>query len=350
MIELLDNKIARYKRQELYNITDKNLIPININDKEYLVYGNVNLSIFLTDKCNGDCKFCVAQLRYINDGSEYVKPSINDIKEYFYKLNQVLDVVKPLNPSLSLTGGEPTIDPKLPTILKILDKHNVRKRTLTTNGSGLLNKVDNSNDTVLDRLIDYKLQHLNISRAHYNEDKNSCIMKIKDPYFSNLQLKEVINIAKTNGIRPRLSCVLLKSEINSLGEMLKYMEWADSIGVDNVVFRQLMKFDENAVNMSKICEYCMDNNVELVPIWEEIDNNNNFTFQNLVLGYYYYVEVFKYKNIDMVCEAADLNLIDSEKNKSISTTGGIPVIYELIFHPNGNLCGSWREWKEVIWN
>lgn len=338
----------RYKRQEMFDITEKELTPFSVNGKDYLVYGNVNLSVFVSDYCNASCNFCVAQLRYFHDGVDYVKQAITDEKEYFDKLKIMLDTVKPLNPSVSLTGGEPTLDPKLPTMLDVLDSYDVRKRTITTNGSGLLKKVSGSSDTIMDKLISYKLQYLNISRAHYNEEINNNIMNLKNPSLSDAELEEIIHISNENSIRPRLSCILIKDGVNSVKEMIRYMDWAESVGVDNVVFRQLMKFDEKSVKPGRIPDFCKSQDVSLIQIWESLDKDKRFSFTTQILGYYYYVEVFKYKSIDMVSEMADLNLIENEKEKSLKKTNGIPVIYELVFHPNGNLCGSWREWKEVI--
>jgi len=342
------NQEMRYKRQEMFDISQKELKPFHANGKDYQVYGNANLSIFVGKRCNATCNFCVAELRYFHEGMDYLKPAITDTTDYFKRLHLAMETVRPLNPSVSLTGGEPTIDPRLPEILRILTEYKVRKRTITTNGSGLMLKVAGSTDTILDRLIDYKLAHLNISRAHYDEEKNQRIMNLRDPSFSNKQLQEVIAIAKSQGIRPRLSCVLLKGEVDSLEEMKKYMDWAESIGVDNVVFRQLMKFDEARVKQGRIPSFCSEHGISLIPLWEEIDQDPGFSFINQVLGYYYYVEVFRYKGVDMVSEMADLRQIDAEKDRARRTLGEIPIIYELVFHPNGNLCGSWREWKEVI--
>lgn len=342
------NKEMRYQRQELFDIGAKPLIPFSAEGKNYLVYNNVNLSVFVGDKCNGSCDFCVAQLRYFQDGVDYIKPAIKDDSDYFNRLRYVLKTTKPLNPSISLTGGEPTISPRLPGIIQILKEYDVRKRTITTNGAGLMLNIKGSNDTIMDRLIDYELAYLNMSRAHYDEEKNQRLMKLENPAFSNKQLEEVVAIANTNGIRPRLSCVLLDGEIDSIKEMKKYMDWAESIGVDNVVFRQLMKFDENTVKSGIIPEYCKLHAIDLIPIWEAIDSDKEFVFEAQVLGYYYYVEIYKYGGIDMVSEMADLKQIDKEKKRKIAKLGEIPTIYELVFHPNGNLCGSWREWKDVI--
>ena len=61
-----------------------------------------------------------------------------------------------------------------------------------------------------------------------------------------------------------------------------------------------------------------------------------------VLGYYYYCEVYKYKDIDMVTESANLAAIDPQKAKAPNT------VFEMVFHPNGNLNGSWIEDEDVL--
>ena len=77
------------------------------------VYKNFNVSIFIDDICNADCKFCVAQLRYAHRSMLYKKIHIRNKREYLRRLEEVLKIVRPLNPSVSITGGEPTISPIL---------------------------------------------------------------------------------------------------------------------------------------------------------------------------------------------------------------------------------------------
>jgi len=267
-------------------------------------------------------------------------------------LGEILKSVKPINPSVSITGGEPSKDHRITQILKYIKSFNMRKRTITTNGSGLLDHCIN-NQKILDLLIDAKIEHLNISRAHYNENINHQIMEL-DEFFPNEKLKAIVMKAKKGGIRPRLSCVLLKGYIDNIDEILNYLDWAASIGVDNVVFRQLMKFDHKTHLKNRITNFCNEYFVSLSPILCHLYQNNknhnpNFSFVKQVLGYYYYVEVFHYKKvdkigIDVVFEEADLSYIELHKQKNYNN----PVIYELIFHPNGKLCSTWQPWDGII--
>lgn len=333
----------RIEKQKYYDIKKRPTTKHFINGREYLIYNNVNLSIFSTNICNAICRFCVAQLRYLNDKKEYDKPCINCDQDYFNRLEYVLSQIIKVDPSVSITGGEPTLDDKLPTILKILDKYNVRKRTLTTNGSGLL-KLDGSGEkTILQHLIDYKLEHLNISRVHFDEKINQDVMRFREHYISNEDIKNIVEVCNKNNIRPRMSCLLNKDGIKDFQGIKNYIDWCISIGVNNVVFRQPMKYDEDNAIKTEITDYCSAKSVDLMPIYQQMEQDDEFKFVNQVLGYYYYVEVYNYKGVDVVCETADLKQIVKEKSKYDEK-----IIYEMIFHPNGNLCGSWNEYEDIM--
>jgi hypothetical protein len=141
--------------------------------------------------------------------------------------------------------------------------------------------------------------------------------------------------SKANSLRPRMSCLLTKEGVSTLEEMVKYMKFYQNIGLDNVIFRELMDYKkENMVNVEKI-KYCEENKVLLNDIWGKIDKDKRFSPIRNLLGYYYYVEVYKFENVDMCSEGANLVKLYDEKEKHKDT------VYEMVFHPNGNLNGSW---------
>jgi molybdenum cofactor biosynthesis enzyme MoaA len=329
----------RDSRHECHNLEDYTLVDFDFQDKLKKVYSNVNLSISIDDYCNADCKFCVAQLRYENRGLMYQKKKLTN-QEFFNRLDYVLNFLKPLNPSISITGGEPTKSSKLPKVLEMIDKYGYRKRTLTTNGSGLLETFDGK--MMLQHIVDNKFQHLNISKAHYDENINKKIMKYQSGYCSNENLKTIITYSQANDLRPRMSCLLLKEGISTLDQMIEYMEFYKTLGIDNVIFRELMDYDKDKMsNISKV-DYCIDNKVRLNDIWKQIDTDERFTPIRNLIGYYYYVEVYKYQNIDMCSESANLVKLYDEKDKHKD------VIYEMVFHPNGNLNGSWVDDEDIL--
>jgi molybdenum cofactor biosynthesis enzyme MoaA len=317
-----------------------------IKETNWILYNNANLNIHLTDKCNADCAFCIAHLRYLNEGLKYIKPEIKEDFVYFERLEYVLSRLKDNNVSLSITGGEPTLNRKLVNTLKILDKFNVRKRVITTNGTGLFFKTLYEK-TILEHLVDYKLEYLNISRSHYNEDINSNLMTMRKDSFTNSQLKEVVEESKKSNIIVRLSCVLLSDGINSYDEINKYVDWANNLGVESIVFRQLMNFDNTKVKSGRIPNFCRDQAVYLKTIFPLLDDDKQYELFKQVLGYYYYVEIRKFKHMTVSAEIADLTKVSNQLNKYREKFNK-ETAFELIFHPNGNLCAGWNENDNII--
>jgi cyclic pyranopterin phosphate synthase len=315
----------------------------------YDVYGNVNLSLYSGTACNARCQFCVEKVRPASRGTclDRVKQPIEADVTYFAALDKAFSIVRPLNPSISITGGEPSIDPRLPRIIELIQRHGFRKRTITTNGSGLLS------NNLVPKLMVGDFKHLNISRAHPDEKRNQAIMQI-DPAFSNEDLHRIIHQTRGTGLRPRLSCVLLRGEIDSIDAIEVYLEWAGSVGVDNVVFRQLMEFNHASCTGDPVITFSDARRVMLDPILHAITDGHAchhpaFTFTRQVVGYYYYIEVYNYttrsgRSIDVVFENADLHFIDCDR----AIPRAIPVVHELVFHPSGSLNSTWLPGEGII--
>ena len=339
--EIKFDENLRYERQKNYNINNYDLVDYDFGDIKKKVYKNLNFSIFIDDYCNADCKFCVAQLRYQHKNELYQKEHIKDLDKYMKRLDQVLKIVRPLNPSISITGGEPTLSPILSDVLQLIDSYGFRKRTITTNGSGLLNIQQNN--TILNNLIKYNWNHLNISRASYDDKLNKKIMRYnaEKEYCTMEMMKEILSITNHSDLHHRISCLLLKESVNSGEEIRKFIEFYGNLGANNFIFRELMDYDKTAVNLEKM-KYCNENKIKLNDIWHEFKTYPEFIPYLNILGYYYYVEIYKYKGMTVASESADLNIQNKEKLKNPD------VVYEMIFHNNGNLCGSWIDSEEIL--
>src|SRR6185295_17468189 len=83
------------------------------------VYRNANLSVYSAQACNARCPFCVEELRPASRGGALVlqRGVEKDDDLYFAALEETLRELAPLGPSVSVTGGEPSKDPRLPRIL-----------------------------------------------------------------------------------------------------------------------------------------------------------------------------------------------------------------------------------------
>lgn len=331
----------RYQRQADYNIFDYELLPWHFETGNKKVYKNLNLSIFVDDECNADCQFCVAQLRYEHRKQLYKKEHIADDIQYLARLREVLTAIRPLNPSVSITGGEPTISPRLLPIIRMVDELDFRKRTITTNGSGLLKVLEGK--TIAQHLMENGFDHLNISRVCVEENKNSEIMRYAPGALrcSNEDIKKIAGITRNGNMHIRMSCILLRSSVRNTSGIKDYVDFYRQYGIDNFIFRQLMDYDHRAVNREKIA-YCDENRVDLNEIWEEMELDPEIKPYMNLLGYYYYVELYDYHGCRVAGESANLEQQYKEKKKHSD------VVYEMVFHTNGVLSGSWIPSEEIL--
>lgn len=319
---------------QTYNIyNDEKYNKFTFSGKSYDVYNNVNLSIFVDKYCNYKCPFCVADQRQENRNCGLNK------EEYLSRLQYILEYIKPLNPTISLTGGEPTKSELLIPIIELLDNYNFKRRTITTNGSGLLDRCNN--DLIIDRLINANFNYINISRLHYDENINRELVIPTKDYLSNNELEYVLSKYKhDNGYnsRIRLSAVLLKNGINSAKEISNYIKYFSMFGQDSFIFRQLMLPDQFVVDNKK--DYTRDNFVALSDIYKEF--GEDFELYKEIYGYYYTVKIFNNKGNNIATEYADLAVSYSENENHKN------LIYEMVFHPNGNLTKNWQESANIL--
>lgn len=289
-------------------------------------------------------KFCIEQVEYRNKKAMLLeKPHISNDKEYIERLNYVLNYIRPLNPSVSITGGEPTLSPRFVSVLKTVKKYDFRKVTINTNGSGLLDIVDEI--PVYQHIIDCGTNHLNISRHHYDDEKIYELMRFEHDVSTTALLKRVIPILHANGVRPRINCVISKDYIDSLEEVVKLLETYIKMGIDNVGFRQMMEYNSAYVKNEEIIDFYSKNLFIVDELWKAMDKDARFTRVKNIRGRYYYIEIWKYKNVDIVTERASSEV----KSRKIGVCED-DLVYEMIFHPTGTLTKGWYYKKDVLLN
>lgn len=323
------------------NSTAGRTVEIELWGRPATIYANANLSVYSAQACNARCPFCVEELRPASRGGELAaqKAIERDDERYFDALAEVLRALRPLDPSVSVTGGEPSRDARLPRILRMLAEHGARKRTVTTNGSGLLGLAEGR--PLVDWVAATGVRHLNISRAHPGTVENARIMALAGGLDAS-GLREVVRRATAGGTRVRLSCVLLRGEIEDLRGVLAYLDFAQSVGVDNVIFRQLMQTDPVTVAPNHVVRFSDARRAPLESVLDDISGDASFEFERQIVGYYYYVEVWRRRGIDVVFEEADLARLEAVKREMPG------VIHELVFHPDARLASTWQPWDGVL--
>jgi cyclic pyranopterin phosphate synthase len=324
----------------LHNSTGRGarkLVTFDLWGRPITVYANANFSIYSAQPCNAACRFCVEELRPASRGVNLAAQKTVERNDgpYFDALAETLSALRPLAPTLSITGGEPSKDRRLPQILDLVAAQPAPRKTLTTNGSGLFDA------RLIDRVCAARLNHLNISVAHPDRDQNVRLMRLPTALTVD-RLAEIVRLSRSAGTRVRLSCVLLREGTHSVPTILEYLAFAQSIGVDNVIFRQLMQADPLTHIENQVVSYSNAQRVLVEPILAAISDDPRFTFVRQILGYYYYVEVWSYSGMDVVFEEANLAQIEAVRRQQPS------LVHELIFHPNARLASTWQPWDGIL--
>ncbi|MBL7542182.1 MAG: radical SAM protein [Bdellovibrionaceae bacterium] len=339
------NKWSDYKQ----HVIEKNrLFPLWIAGKLMWIYDNANVSVNVTHACNAKCGFCVDAL----EKKDAVEPAGSKVSrdQYSEQFDRTMKTLKDANVTVSVTGGEPTLDARrLAGILKTMNDHGIKKRVLTTNGSLLLAPAKGFEEKrTIDLIAEYGLEHMNISRAHYDDTINDDIMMMK-PHFSNRQLEDAVKEAKKAGIRVRLSLAILKEGVNDINGIRNYLDWAKSIGVEDVIVRQLMEIDLGEMKQNWVSDFYHKEGrtIKLDDLLISVDQDPNFHLVKQHVGYYYYSEVYTYKGVNVVFNMADLTLLDQPET-SQPTYDGKRIVYEMIFQDNGSLEGTWESGKDVL--
>lgn len=301
---------------------------------DYALYRNFNFTIFLDEACNADCKFCIEQIKTANNGRINKIGKIGDPAVYLKRLDEILGKIRPYKPSISVTGGEPLLSPCFRDALRILARRKFRKVIITTNGTNIAQSADD--------IIAAGISHVNFSRPSYDADVCQRIMRFRDRMPSFETLEAAIARLEAGGVRTRFNCIISKEGIGTLPEMRKYLAFVRSTGYRHVVFRELMSFNEQECRNAEKAEYAAKNRVLMNDLWAEIGQDAAFVPFSNIRGHYYYIEIYKYQDMTVVSERANLKFLEKYRRENLH------YIYEMVFHPNGNLCAGWNETEDIL--
>ena len=195
-------------RNKEYEIKPYACSPCN----EFPFYINV------TNICNAKCDFCSNACN-----KDYGKLDLEYLKE-------ILDKVSDKVSRFSISGGETLINPKnLEELLKLLHNYD-RRITMNTNGSFLLDNIDMLNKYP-------NIESIQLSRHHYEDDKNNEVFKINTLSFEDL--KKI----KANADL-RINCLLITNYIDSKEEIVKFLEKISETDISQVGFISMMQVND----------------------------------------------------------------------------------------------------------
>jgi len=168
----------------------------------------MDCKIILPVGCNARCSFCFSK------GAEFSEDFIGEVSKSLNKVSRV---------TANITGGEPTIYPKLIPLLMMLKNHqNVDKIILTTNGSNILEV----------RSIAEYINHLNISRHHFDDKINAELFGVN----FNIDYPTITEFFNSYGVDVRCNCYL-SDNFKTVKDLMLMVDWAVSNGFNSIKFR-----------------------------------------------------------------------------------------------------------------
>lgn len=263
-LDFLQAETMFYTELEYYR--NNNQHPVVLFGKKIInIYKNINVQVVISRGCNAKCQFCIER-DDLTICRELESPPT-------FLLDEVLSQYKEqgIVPCVSITGGEPTMFPKmLNETLGVLKKHGIEKANINTNGSNLSAYPNLGNIRV------------NLSRHHHNDEISHFI------FGRNIPLPPLNeNIF--------MQCVLIDGVIDTVAKMKEYMDFFIAKGVGGFSFRGLSKLDVGKRYIHGETSFSNDRRIDLFGIANQVFQDSDFEFVQQKIGDHYWYEVYKYK-------------------------------------------------------
>jgi organic radical activating enzyme len=284
---------------EQHDVENASAYEANVFGFNGKFYNPCNLNVFIQNKCQNDCEFCINKR---NDRTDI------DNELYFKNLEAILEGMKSVHLEATITGGEPTLNPaRMVETIRMLRKFGVKERTVSTTGIGLMNLYENK--PVLQHLIDNDYVHnISISRMDITDTENANVLKGKN--ITNEELARIAFYAKVNGVQLRTSTNIIENHIDSLEKILNFVDFQYKNNIDSCLFREVIAKDF----------------ISIAPFQEQIRNDKNFVFDKAIHGMFYDIIVYIYKspetNQEYIVKCYQTNVIDKTVIGTLSYNQG----------------------------
>jgi len=214
-------KISEY---EIFKFGENKYTEFINNGKTYLLNKVPYLDIVLTDFCNANCWFCIADL---------IHDKLNGDFHLFKK--KVLFAVERMNVrEVLLLGGEPTMSKFLIPMIKWLKTLNLDKIIITTNGIRIA-----QNKEYREMLLSSGLTNINISFMNTDIDKQKNITNSK--YILKVaDIKEIYKTANENNVNVRINNNIFLGNNDSLHDVIDFYNQVHNY-CDSVKFSPLLE-------------------------------------------------------------------------------------------------------------
>lgn len=217
-------------------------------------------------------------------------------------------------------------------------------KVLYSNGAGLVDLQENAG--LWAELKQFKLSWLELSRHHFNEVENQKIMRFRSGQriVTNESFGGVIDTAQQITLI-KLICIVQSEGINNFESLVAYIDWAASLNVKYIIFRELSVLDDG-YHENATFRYIARSRVSVGELANSFIGaflgSNNLELLQVTQGYYFCNLVVVFNGISITFESSSYIEL---KRKHASGK-----VYKLIFHANGNLCSDWNPNRNILFS
>lgn len=273
-----------------------------------------NFTIIMPVGCQAKCGFCFWNQKQLADQEAW----LNKLKR---KLSN--PTLRNLITTISISGGEPTLNPEL--LIKVLEviESTVGRVKVVLNTNGYQLKQVASHDKFLQMVC-----HINLSRHTYNHHANTRIFGT-DEIITDDGIREVVHILEDSNSLIDITLnvvygndIIYLEEFSHVEQIDIMIEYTRSLYINKIAFRKDVEFglEHSLLEKSVTFDVGVTPYVTTCPVCKQ----SSMRRKGIELSFKYGV-ADTYDHLPMLA------------NK----------VYELIFHENGKLCYDWKGQKGV---
>lgn len=295
-------------------------------------------------RCNAHCSFCSEELARVDATRLSAHTPITDYARYFTALDRAWSELRGFEMGLSLSGLEATSEPEwLLRLLSLLETHGAlfAERVLYTNGSGLA-----TDERLAPALARARFDRAELSRAHFDEKRNHLIMRFANgqPIRQAEVFKDTVRRVQREGVPVKLVCILNTQGVATLDDVERYLDEAEALGVEQVVFRELSVLGD-LYRENRETRWIAAHRAPVRALMDAILDDRGhtragWTLEGVTSGYYYYNERYRRGRLQVTLEGSSY-----VAHRDAVESG---VLQKLVFHSTRELCGDWVPNAQVI--
>lgn len=322
------------------------LLDTVINDCHYQIQLPITFTPYAGSKpCSARCGFCSENLRFANFKAAAQLPMPENYHQLLADaLKQVIHI--PLGLSLSGLEFSDDHDWAIKTINELLQWQAQGGRwTEKACYSNLAGFADTTNAIpLLSLLQQLTIERFEVSRHHYDQVINQQIMNFR-PH-ETIQNNTVFNHtlhALAAYFPMTLICIVQQQGIKNVNDALAYLDWARSLGIRKVIFRELSAINNNQYQNNRTLRFINNQRVPIEPILEQVfiqSSALNWQPISVETGYYYWNIAWQTPDCQVVFERSDYDIMQQSHASNR--------LHKLVFHANGNLSADWTPERFVL--